>query len=272
MVDENFSFSIDGKDYVITEKNGSENKNKNLNKNSQEKKFHGPSLAIGAIISGICIVIIFFGMENVPQESSELIERQMIQETVQPKQVTVETFFANGSPILGNPDAPITLIEFGDYQCHFCNVYYHNTEHQIFENYVMTGKINVIFKDYTIIGPDSVVAAHGAHCAGEQEMYWEFHNTLYDNWNGEESGWASQENIIRFAQENNLNINQFIDCNNESKYQKLITNSNSDAQSLGITGTPAFFIISKNSQEVQNIQGAQPYEVFAKIFDSMLEN
>tara|TARA_Y100000590_G_scaffold246473_1_gene276897 strand:- start:110 stop:922 length:813 start_codon:yes stop_codon:yes gene_type:complete len=270
MVDEKFSFNIDGKDYVISEKIN--HKNKNINKNTQEKKFHAPSLAIGAIISGICIAVIFFGMENIPENSSQLIERQMIEETIQPQQITAETFLANGSPILGNPDAPITLVEFGDYQCHFCNVYYHNTEHEIFENYVMAGKVNVIFKDYTIIGPDSVIAAHGAHCAGEQGKFWEFHNTLYNNWDGEETGWAGQENIIRFAQENNLDMNQFIDCNNELKYEKLISNSYSDAKSLGLTGTPAFFVISQNSQQVQNIQGAQPYEVFAKIFDSMLEN
>tara|TARA_Y100000590_G_scaffold363557_1_gene421296 strand:- start:637 stop:1449 length:813 start_codon:yes stop_codon:yes gene_type:complete len=270
MVDEKFSFNIDGKDYVISEKDHHENKN--IKKNTQEKKFHAPSLAIGAVISGICIAVVFFGMENIPEDSSELIERQMIEEPIKPTQVTIETFFANGSPVLGNPNAPITLIEFGDYQCHFCNVYYHNTEHAILENYVMTGKINVIFKDYTIIGPDSIIAAHGAHCAGEQGKFWEFHNTLYDNWDGEESGWAGQENIIKFAQENDLNMNEFIQCNNDLRYQKLITDSNSDAQTLGITGTPAFFVISENSQEVQTIQGAQPYEVFARIFDSMLEN
>ena len=147
----------------------------------------------------------------------------------------------------------------------------HNTEHKIFENYVMTGKVNVIFKDYTIIGPDSVVAAHAAHCAGEQGKFWEFHNTLYNNWDGEETGWAGQENVVRFAQENNLNMNQFIDCNNELKYQGLISNSNSDAKSLGITGTPAFYVISMKNQQVQTISGAQPYEVFERIFNSMLE-
>ena len=94
---------------------------------------------------------------------------------------------------------------------------------------------------------------------------------LCNNWDGEETGWAGQENIVRFAQENNLNMNQFIDCNNELKYQNLITNSNSDAQSLGLTGTPAFFVISTNSQQVQTISGAHPYEVFERIFNSMLD-
>ena len=259
-----FTFTIEGKDYTILEK-------ENTLKESNKKTLHAPSLGIGAIIAGLCIVGVFFGLGDFSESSEQLIEKQIVQEPPRPQQISIDTFIQNGSPILGKTDAPITLVEFGDYQCHFCNVYFHNTEHKIFENYVMEGKVNVIFKDYTIIGPDSLVAAHAAHCAGEQGKFWEYHNTLYNNWDGEETGWAGQENIVRFAQENNLNMNQFIDCNNELKYQNLITNSNSDAQSLGLTGTPAFFVISTNSQQVQTISGAQPYEVFERIFNSMLD-
>ena len=177
----------------------------------------------------------------------------------------------NGSTILGDPDAPITLIEFGDYQCHFCNVYYQNTEHKIFKNFVMTGKVNMIFKDFTIIGPDSIRAAHAAHCASEQGKFWQYHNTLYDNWNGENNGWAGQENILQFAEQTKLNMEEFIECNSDKRYEEKISSSNADAQALGITGTPAFYVISANNQQVQAIQGAQPYEVFEKIFNSMLE-
>ena len=267
--DKEFTFSIEDKEYTIAEKSNT-SKNNTI-ENSKKQTLHLPSLTIGALISGICIAVIVFGIGDLSSTSEPLIEKQLTEEQVKPTQISMETFFENSSPILGNPDAAITLIEFGDYQCHFCNVYFHNTEHKIFENYVMTGKVNVIFKDYTIIGPDSVVAAHASHCAGEQGKFWEFHNTLYNNWDGEETGWAGQENIVRFAQENNLNVNQFIDCNNDLKYQKLISNSNSDAKSLGITGTPAFYIISMENQQVQTVQGAQPYEVFERIFNSMLE-
>ena len=196
----------------------------------------------------------------------------MLEETTVPTQVTFDTFFENGSSILGNPNAPITLIEFGDYQCHFCNVYYHNTEHKIFKEYVSTGKVNIIFKDYTIIGPDSTTAALGAHCAAEQGKFWEYHNTLYDNYGGENNGWAGQESIFRFAEEIGLNMDEFIDCNLDERYYEKISSSNSDARMLGITGTPAFYIIDVNSQKYQFVSGAQPYETFEKIFNSMLEN
>ena len=265
-----FTFSIEGKEYTISEKNNTgEN---NTTENSKKQILHAPSLTIGAIISGICIAVIVFGIGDLAESSSPLIEKQLSEEPVKPVQITMGTFFENGSPILGNSNAEITLIEFGDYQCHFCNVYYQNTEHEILEKYVMTGKVNVIFKDYTIIGQDSLRAAHAAHCASEQGKFWEYHDTLYNNWGGENNGWAGSENILRFAEEVGLNMNEFVECNVDKRYEQQIAASNTDAQKLGITGTPAFYVISANSQQVQTISGAQPYEVFEKVFDSMLEN
>ena len=262
--DDNFTFSIEGKDYTISEKS-------TVDKNNQKRTLHAPSLTIGAIITAICITGVIFGIEGITEPSEELIEKQLIDDPERSTQITIGTLLDNGSTMLGNSNAPITLIEFGDYQCHFCNVYYQNTEHKIFKEYVMTGKINVIFKDYTIIGPDSTIAALGAHCAGEQGKFWEYHNTLYENWNGENNGWAGQENIFRFAEQIELNMEEFIECNIDKRYEQKISKSSNDARTLGVTGTPAFYVISANSQQVEFISGAQPYEVFEKIFNSMLE-
>ena len=260
--DEKFSFQIEGKEYIISEKNG-------LQKKDEVKKIHAPSLAIGAIISGICIAVIIFGAENIPNEPQQLIETQLVEEQVKQPQITIETFFANASPILGNPNAPITLLEFGDYQCHFCNVYFQDTEHKIIENFVNTGKVKIVFKDFTIIGPDSVSASHFAHCAGEQEKFWEYHNILFNNWAGENNGWASNNNLLQFANEIGLDMNELKKCNNENRYKSLIESSNSDARSLGLTGTPAFFIITDSG--AQKIHGAQSYDVFEKVFETLLE-
>ena len=262
---DNFTFSIEGKDYTISEK-------KNTPEKGNKQTLHVPSLGIGAVIAGICIAAVFFGLGDFSESSETLIEKQIIQEPDTPKQVSLDTFFDNASPVLGNPNASITLIEFGDYQCHFCNVYYHNTEHRIFEEYVMTGKVNVIFKDYTIIGQDSVIAAHGAHCASEQNKFWEFHNILYENWDGENTGWAGNESMYKYAKELNLDMKKFEECNSEFRYENKISSSNMDANTLGISGTPAFYIINANSQQVQAVSGAQPYEVFERIFNSMLES
>ena len=266
-MDENdeFTFSIEGKNYTISEKDKSPKKNQN-------QPLHIPSLTIGGVIAGICIVGIFFVMGDFSESSEPLIERQISEEKIEPTQISIDTFIQNGSPILGNTDATITLVEFGDYQCHFCNVYYQNTEHKIFQNYVSTGKVNVIFKDYTIMGQDSVTAAHAAHCAGEQGKFWEYHNTLYDNYGGENNGWVNQESILNFAKQAGLDTNEFFKCTENKKFERKISASNADAQILGITGTPAFYVISADSNQVQAISGAQPYEVFERIFNTMLEN
>jgi protein-disulfide isomerase len=105
-------------------------------------------LAIGAgIAAGTMIVAFFvFGMFSEPELAIQ--PTPAIQKNGPPK-ITLTTFVENGSPILGNPNAPVTLVEFGDYQCFYCNKFFHTTEEKIFKEYVETGKVRVIFKDYT---------------------------------------------------------------------------------------------------------------------------
>ncbi len=231
---------------------------------------HGPSLAIGAAIASVSIIIVFFAFNIINDEPKLAIEPAEKSQKLISTNIISSTFLENGSPILGDHDAPITLIEFGDYQCHFCNVHFHNTEHRLLENFIKTGKVKMIFKDFTIIGPDSVNAAHGTHCANDQGKFWEYHDILYNNWTGENNGWASSDNLLRFAQEIELDIDQWSDCMIDEKYSLIISNSSKDARELGITGTPAFFVIGPDNK-ITRISGAQPYESFEKIFNSELK-
>ncbi|MDH3677739.1 MAG: thioredoxin domain-containing protein [Nitrosopumilus sp.] len=231
---------------------------------------HGPSLAIGAIIAAASILVSFFAVNAINDEPELVIEpAPKIEDTISPNVIS-STFMANSSPILGDPNAPITLIEFGDYQCHFCNVHFHNTEHNLLVNYIQTGKVKMIFKDFTIIGPDSVNAAHGAHCADDQEKFWEYHDILYNNWTGENNGWASSDNLLKFAQEIGLDVDKWSECMIDAKHSQIITDSSKDARDLGITGTPAFFVIGPDNK-ITKISGAKPYEHFEEIFDLELE-
>ena len=230
---------------------------------------HAPSLAIGAIIASITIAGVLFGFNSTSTEL-EIMPTPKIG-PVESKEITMKTFIENGSPVLGDPNAPITLVEFGDYQCHYCNVFFQSIEEDIIKNYVETGKVKMIFKDYNIIGPDSINASHGAHCANEQELFWEYHDILYSNWTGENNGWASSSNLRIFADEINVNVDKWTECMNEKTHSKRIIDSNNDAKSLQLTGTPAFFIINSNG-EVSKLFGAQPFEIFEKVFDKELEN
>jgi len=230
---------------------------------------HGPSLGIGAGITAVVIIAVFFGISIFGQEKELVLVEAEIPNTTS-QEIGLSVFTENGSPYLGDPDAPITLVEFGDYQCFFCNKFFHNTEQKLLKNYVDTGKVKIIFKDFTIIGPDSMTAAHAAHCADDQDLFWEYHDMLYNNWNGENNGWASSENLLRMAQDVGLNIDEFTDCMLNEIHTQIISASNADARTLGLTGTPGFFVISPSNQ-VTKIPGAQPYDVFQKIFDSELE-
>tara|TARA_B110000438_G_scaffold286622_1_gene318034 strand:- start:87 stop:791 length:705 start_codon:yes stop_codon:yes gene_type:complete len=232
---------------------------------------HAPSLAIGAIMASITIVIVILGTNGSFDEQGLIIESSPKIEQVGPAKITMDTFLLNGSPILGDPNAPITLVEFGDYQCHYCNVFFESIEDDIIKNYVETGKVKMIFKDYNIIGPDSVKASQGAHCANDQGLFWEYHDILYSNWTGENNGWASGTNLANFAQEVGLDTNEWSECMIQQKHSQTILNSNDDAKALELTGTPAFFVINSNG-EVSKLFGAQPFEVFKKTFDSELEN
>jgi protein-disulfide isomerase len=235
-----------------------------------------PSLAIGAGIAAIAIIGIFYAMSaNVgTQFSVEDIKQSEHEDTTpvqaeneNPQTISMSVLTENASPLLGDPSAPITIIEFGDYQCFFCNKFFHETENQILDNYIKTGKVKMLFKDFTIIGQDSVTAAHASHCAGEQDKFWEYHDTLYNNWTGENNGWASSENQLKFANDLGLDTDAFTECTSSGRYMKMIQASADDAKTIGFTGTPGFIVVGANNKIV-TIPGAQPYDVFAKVLDS----
>ena len=246
------------------------------NSKKESRGLHGPSLGIGAGIAIVSILSALFAVNMIDtnpelqfEDNSPDVQEKSAQKP--PTQVDgLALFTSNGSPYLGDKNAPITLVEFGDYQCFFCNKFFHDTESSIVKNYVETGKVKIIFKDFTIIGPDSVGAANAAHCAKDQGKFWEYHDELYNNWGGENNGWASSENLVKFSQNIGLNQDQFTQCMSDGKYKKLVEDSSNDARNLGITGTPAFFVIGSDNQ-ITRIPGAQPYEVFHNLFEAELE-
>ena len=237
-------------------------------------KIHLPSfgIGIGAGVVALVVVFIIFG-QGVEKPSTQ------IEGTSNPNQEPTSTALAtpihlltdNTSPLLGSKDAPITMIEFGDYQCFYCNKFYHDTEPDILKNYINTGKVRMIFKDFTIIGQDSVNAAHAAHCAQEQGKFWEYHDMLYNNWNGENTGWASSNNLLTFAKQIGLDQTKFNQCMTDSKYISTVQGSLSNAKDLGLTGTPDFFIMAPD-HSITKIVGAQPFEVFDNLFKSKLKS
>jgi protein-disulfide isomerase len=230
-------------------------------------KIHGPSIGIGAAIAGITVFTIFMIAGAGFVNSADTTTKTQSNDN---GKFQMSLLSDNTSPILGSKDAPITMVEFGDYQCFYCNQFYHATEPAIVKNYVDTGKVKLVFKDLTIIGQDSINAAHAAHCAQEKGKFWEYHDMLYNNWTGENTGWASSKNLLAFAIQVNITASDFNACMADARYISIVKGSVSDAHTLGLTGTPDFFIIGPDNS-ITKIVGAQPYDAFDEIFKSKLK-
>ena len=174
-----------------------------------------------------------------------------------------------GSPILGDPSAPVTVVEFGDYQCHFCALWFHNTKPHIEEAYLDQGKAKLVFVDLAFLGRDSMKAAHASYCADDQDMYWPYHDMLYRSQADEiDGGWAALSNLRDFAVQLELDIDEFNECMASDKYGERIERNNRIAKEHGATSTPTFFIVGPGDQQVM-IRGAQPFEVFEQTIDSL---
>jgi protein-disulfide isomerase len=180
---------------------------------------------------------------------------------------TVST--AMGSPLLGSDSAPITIIEFGDYQCHQCYNWFHNTKDSVVENYIETGKANLVFVDFAFLGHDSPKAAAATYCAEEQGKYWEFHDLLYTSQEGIDSGWANSERLKAFAFSLGLDMELFDSCIDSGKFNKRVQFNINEAKKQGASATPTFIIVNSNGQQ-QKLVGAQPYAVFKDVIDSMI--
>jgi len=178
--------------------------------------------------------------------------------------ITSKALIQNGSPILGNPDAPITILEWGDYQCTYCYKFHQSSLNVIYEDYIQTGKVKLVFKDFPLNGEDSVLGAQATHCANVQNKFWEFHNELYDNWKGERTGWITRESLSEFAKNIELDVEQFDNCLESLTYLDKVFTNHEFGKEIGIDATPSFLVF--NDEKMIKIRGNQPLEVFLKTF------
>jgi len=177
---------------------------------------------------------------------------------------------AMGSPLLGDPSAPITIIEFGDYQCHACYNWFHTHKPAIYENYIATGKANLVFVDLAFLGHDSPIAAQASYCAEDQGMYWEYHDLLYNSQESKiDNGWANSERLKAFAFNLDLDMTLFESCLDSGKYSKRVQYNIGEAKKHGARATPTFIIVGPENQQEQ-FQGGQPYTTFKQIMDNMI--
>ncbi|PIO00399.1 disulfide bond formation protein DsbA [archaeon CG10_big_fil_rev_8_21_14_0_10_43_11] len=165
-------------------------------------------------------------------------------------------------PIKGDPKAPVTIVEFSDFQCPYCARFYSETLPQIVANYINTGKAKLVYRDFPLsFHENAQKAAEAAECADEQGMFWQMHDTLFENQNA--LGVAS---LKQYAKDLGLDSAAFDACLDSGSMTAETLADMQAGQSVGISGTPGFYVND------QLISGAQPFSVFEQAIEAALEN
>ena len=204
------------------------------------------------IIIGIVVGLgLTLNLEQTPDNSSILNKENLIR----------------GSTILGNSDAEITIVEFGDYQCTFCYKFHDETMKKIDQKYIKTTNVNFVYKDFPLNGPQSILASEASYCAQKQNKFWEYHDTLYNNWGGENTGWITKNVLLGFANDIKLDLDSFSQCLENSEFKQKVLDNEQFAREIGIDATPSFLIF--NDSELYRIIGAQPFDRFEQALQEL---
>lgn len=189
-------------------------------------------------------------------------ERQVAQEEAS-KPRKVEGVTADDDPVKGDPNAPVTIIEFSDFECPFCARHFQTVYPEIVKQYVDTGKVKYVFRDFPLgFHQSAIPAAVAANCArdqGDDKTYFSYHDKLFVDQKA-----LTRDTFVKYAKELGLDTTAFTTCLDSGKYDEEIQNDVKDGAKYGISGTPAFFING------WFIKGAFPFEAFQQLIEQEL--
>ncbi|HAV75733.1 MAG TPA: hypothetical protein DCX53_00100 [Anaerolineae bacterium] len=220
------------------------------------------ALSILTFALGIGVGYVLWGTDLVLDKSKQtasLAEGPVVEAPVEEKpqfvryDIPSEDFYG-----IGPANAPITIVEFSDYQCPFCKRWHDEVYQSLLNEY--PGKIRLVYRHLplTSIHPDAFPAAEAAMCAGEQNAYWQFHEKLFS------SDALGSSIYSQYAQELGLDMASFDSCVTDRKYQEAVQSDLDFAVNLGVRSTPTFFVNGLA------IVGAQPLDVFKQVIDKEL--
>ncbi len=219
----------------------------------------------GLLIAG-AIVLTQDGAQQKAQSASSALkansETKKEEVKIDPKNINISG--EGDDPMLGNPNAPITMVVFKDFECHFCKKLHMEIQPKIVEKYVKTGKVKIIDRDFPFLGPASVLAAEAANCAFEQNKYWDYVDILHSVQSGHDSKPFEEDRLKEYATNIKLNTDKFNKCLDSEKYFEEVSKDFEEGKALGVKGTPTTYV----NNEVLN--GALPFEEFEKVIDGLL--
>ena len=273
-------------DFELIEMSSSESEvNRNNNEQITVKKSTFNIVIIGLIIT-IGVAAFFAGSytstlnsnqisEEVLDKALAKLELKILQNQLPTKQPALPVKISgDNDPIIGNADAPITIIEFSDFQCPFCARFHTQTLPLLLEEYIEQGKVKLVFRDFPIqsIHPNALPASIAAECANEQDKFREMHDMLFEKqneWNKLEPS-DTLSLFSQYASNIQLEQNAFDSCLTSGKYIEEIKNDLNDGRKYGVSGTPGFFVGNDQVGYVE-LKGAQPFDSFKKVIDVQLD-
>ena len=239
----------------------------------------GLIVAVGAAAFFAGMYLSDAGSDRISQEDLDdaiaKLELKMLQNRLPAEQPQEHVrISADDDPVIGDPDAPISIIEFSDFQCPFCARFHVQTLPLLLDEYIDQGKAKLVFRDFPIqsIHPNALPASAAAECANEQGKFKPMHDILFDNqgqWSGQETT-VALSTFVQYADQIGLDQETFESCLTSGKYIEEIRGDLEDGRDYGVTGTPGFFVGNDEIGYVE-LKGAQPFESFKRIIDAQLE-
>jgi len=204
----------------------------------------------------------------VAEQQKAYDEQVAKQQAQQSQQTTVEGDFTGDGAVLGKKDAPVTIVEFSDFQCPYCRSFYNDAYQDIKKNYVDTGKVKIVFRNYPLsFHPDAYNAAMASECArgqGDDSTFFKMHDKIFGGQTGNGTNPISVETLSGYAKDLGLDTTKFDKCVKDGTYADLIKADQAAATKAGLDGTPAFIINGTVAS------GARPFTYFQTIIDAAL--
>jgi protein-disulfide isomerase len=214
-------------------------------------------LKVSVGILAVLLIVSFIANSNQMTNTGSQGENLAAQNAPSKIEVSIDDDY-----VKGDPDAPITIVEFSDFECPFCGKFYSQTLPSIQQKYIDTGKVKFVYRDFPLdFHKSAQKAAEAAQCAGDQGKYWEFHDKIFENQPS-----LNLENLKQWAVDLGLNTNEFNQCLDSGKHYEEVQKDMKDGADAGVRGTPAFFINGVF------LSGAQPFSAFEKIIEEELSS
>lgn len=215
-------------------------------------------LALGYLGRGM------FGPEARSANSTATVAAAAVETRAAMNKQVMDLLISETKHFIGEESAPVTILEFSDFQCPYCGVFAGETSSKIKEKYIKQGKVRFGYIHFTFLGDESVWAAEASECAADQGKFWEFHDLLFTSQNGENGGAFSKENLKKFGVQLGLDSKEFNECLDSGKHSESVAQQTNIARQIGVQSTPSFLV---NGTPVV---GAQPFESFQQLIEQFI--